>query len=101
MPLPNHAYEHPTPEDIYKVGDLMMLSTENHCRNYKHKGKTCVAKFKLQSNGPYTITHTFPKCSEYTLKLPNNPSAFPGFHTHLLRRYVHNDPLLFPDCELA
>ena len=40
-----------------------------------------------RNDGTYTITHTFPKCSEYMLKLPNNPNALPGFHTHLLKRW--------------
>ena len=92
-----YANEHRTPEDIYEVGDLMMLSTENcHC-NYKRKGKTHIAKFMPRNDSPYTITHAFPEYSEYMLKLPNNPNAFPGFHTHLLKRYILNDPLLFPN----
>jgi RNase H-like domain found in reverse transcriptase/Reverse transcriptase (RNA-dependent DNA polymerase)/Integrase zinc binding domain len=94
-----HANEHRAPEDIYEVGDLVMLSTENRRRNYKRKGKTRVAKFMPRNDGPYTITHTFPERSEYTLKLPNNPNTFPGFHAHLLKRYIPNDPLLFPDRE--
>ena len=96
-----HANEHRAPEDVYEVGDLVMLSTENRRRNYKCKGKTRVAKFMPQHDGPYTVTHTFHECSEYTLKLPNNPNTFPGFHAHLLKRYVPNDPLLFPDREPA
>jgi hypothetical protein len=78
-----------------------MLSTENRRRNYKCKGKTRVTKFMPRYDGPYTVTHTFPKCSEYTLKLPNNPNTFPGFHAHLLKWYIPNNPLLFPDCEPA
>ena len=92
-----HANEHRAPEDVYEVSDLVMLSTENLCCNYKCKGKTCIAKFVPRNNGPYTITHTLPECSEYTLKLPNNPNTFPGFHTHLLKQYIPNDPLLFTD----
>src|SRR6202790_199921 len=92
-----HANEHRAPEDVYEVGDLVMLSTENRRRNYKRKGKTRVAKFMPRHDGPYTVTHTFPERSEYTLKLPNNPNTFPGFHAHLLKRYMPNDPLLFPD----
>jgi Cu/Zn superoxide dismutase len=80
-----HTNEHQAPEDVYEVGDLVMLSTENRRRNYKCKGKTRVAKFMPRNDGPYTITHTFPEQSEYTLKLPNNPNTFPGFHTHLLK----------------
>ena len=51
-----HTNEHCTPEDIYKVGDLVMLSTKNHHHNYKHKGKTHVAKFMPRNNG--TPSHT-------------------------------------------
>jgi hypothetical protein len=40
-----HANEHRAPEDIYKAGDQVMLSTENRRRNYKQKGKKHVAKF--------------------------------------------------------
>jgi hypothetical protein len=83
-----HANEHQVPEDVYEVGDLVMLSTENcHC-NYKRKGKTQVAKFMPRNDGPYTITHAFPERSEYTLKLSNNPNTFSGFHAHLLKRYI-------------
>jgi hypothetical protein len=96
-----HTNKHRAPEDVYKVGDLVMLSTENHRRNYKCKGKTRVAKFMPRHDGPYMVTHTFPEHSEYTLKLPNNPNTFPGFHAHLLKGYIPNDPLLFPDREPA
>jgi hypothetical protein len=92
-----HANKHRAPEDVYEIGDLVMLSTENRRQNYGRKGKMCVAKFMPRNDGPYTITHTFPECSEYTLKLPNNPNTFPGFHAHLLKQYIPNDPLLFPD----
>ena len=63
-----HANEHHAPEDIYEVGDLVMLSTKNRHCNYKCKGKTHIAKFMPWNNGPYTITHAFPEHSEYTLK---------------------------------
>ena len=92
-----HANEHCSPEDIYKIGDLIMLSTKNCRRNYKRKGKTRVAKFMPRNDSPYTITHAFPECSKYTLKLLNNPNTFPSFHAHLLKRYVLNDSLLFSD----
>jgi Chromo (CHRromatin Organisation MOdifier) domain len=32
----------------------------------------------------------------YTLKLPNEPEHFPSFHASLLKRYIPNDPDLFP-----
>ncbi|KZV86156.1 hypothetical protein EXIGLDRAFT_593544, partial [Exidia glandulosa HHB12029] len=39
-----HANEHRAPEDVYKVGDLVMLSTKHRRRNYKKGGKKRVAK---------------------------------------------------------
>ena len=96
-----HANKHCTLEDAYEVGDLVMLSTKNHHCNYKCKGKTHVAKFMPQNNISYTITHTFLEHSEYMLKLPNNPNTFPGFHAHLLKRYILNDLLLFPNSKLS
>ena len=45
-----HANEHHAPEDVYEVGDLVMLSTENHRCNYKCKGKTHIAKFMPQND---------------------------------------------------
>jgi hypothetical protein len=35
-----HTNEHQALEDVYEVGDLVILITENCCHNYKHKGKT-------------------------------------------------------------
>ncbi|GLB33353.1 putative retrotransposable element tf2 155 kda protein type 1-like [Lyophyllum shimeji] len=86
-----HANEHRAPEKIYKPGDLVMLSTENRRRNYKRKGKKRVAKFMPRSDGPYTVIEAFPEKSEYTLRLPNNPNTFPGFHASLLKPFIPND----------
>jgi hypothetical protein len=96
-----HANEHRAADDKYKIGDQVMLSTENRRRSYKRKGKKRVAKFMPRHDGPYTIVDAFPERSEYTLKLPNNPNTFPGFHANLLKRFIPNDPLLFPDREPA
>ena len=96
-----HANEHRGPEVIYKEGDLVMLSTENRRRNYKRKDKKRVAKFMPRNDGPYTVVRAFPERSEYTLRLPNNPQTFPGFHSSLLKPFVPNDPTLFPDREFT
>jgi hypothetical protein len=96
-----HANEHRAPEIVYKDGDLVMLSTENRRRNYKRKDKKRVAKFMPRSDGPYTVVKAFPEKSEYTLRLPNNPQTFPGFHSSLLKPFVPNDPILFPDREFT
>ena len=96
-----HANEHQAPEVIYKEGDLVMLSTENRCRNYKRKDKKRIAKFMPWNDGPYTIVKAFPEKSEYTLRLPNNPQTFPGFHASLLKPFVPNNPTMFPDHEFT
>ena len=96
-----HANEHRAPEIKYQEGDLVMLSTENRRRNYKRKDKRRVAKFMPRNDGPYTVVKAFPEKSEYTLRLPNNPQTFPGFHSSLLKPFVPNDPTLFPDREFT
>ena len=96
-----HANEHRAPEVRYAEGDLVMLSTENRRRNYKRKDKKRVAKFMPRNDGPYTVVKAFPEKSEYTLRLPNNPQTFPGFHASLLKPFVPNDPTLFPDREFT
>ena len=78
-----------------------MLSTKNRRRNYMRKGKKRVAKFMPRFDGPYLIEAAHPERSEYTLRLPNNPQTFPGFHAHLLKPFIPNDPQLFPDRELV
>lgn len=78
-----------------------MLSTANRRRNYKRKGKKRVAKFMPRFDGPYIVKKSFPERSKYTLRLPNNPKTFPGFHASLLKPFHPNDPSLFPDRELV
>jgi hypothetical protein len=96
-----HANKHRGPEDIYQVGDLVMLSTTHRRRDYKCKGKLRVAKFMPRHDGPYEVLKAFPERSEYTLRLPNNPKTFPGFHASHMKRFIPNDPALFPDREFT
>ena len=77
-----------------------MLSTTHRRRNYKRKGKKRVAKFMPRFDGPYSIVAAHPEKSEYTLRLPNNPRSFPGFHASLLKPFVPNDADAYPDREL-
>ena len=83
-----HANEHRAPKVQYKEGDLVMLSTENQQCNYKQKDKKRITKFMPWNDGPYTVIKSFPKKSEYTLQLPNNPQTFPGFHSSLLKPFI-------------
>jgi hypothetical protein len=52
-------------------------------------------------DGPYEITAAFPEKSVYTLRLPNNPTSYPGFHASLLKPFILNDPDLFPNRALV
>ena len=92
-----HANQHRGDEIPYQPGDLVMLSTTNRRRNYKRKGKKRVAKFMPRFDGPYEVVKAHPEKSEYTLRLPNNPKTFPGFHASLLKPFIPNDPEAFPD----
>ena len=94
-----HTNQHRSEEIIYEEGSLVMLSTKNRRRNYKKKGEKRVEKFMPHFDGPYTVVKAFPEKSEYTLRLPNNPKTFPGFHSSLLKPFIPNDPDLFPDRE--
>jgi hypothetical protein len=96
-----HANQHRGPEEVYAVGDLVMLSMEHRHRQYKCKGKRQVAKFMPRHDGPYTIVHAFPEKSEYTLRLPNGSNTFPGFHSSLLKRWIPNDADKFPNREFT
>jgi hypothetical protein len=47
-------------------------------------------------DGPYRITSTDEKHSTVTLDLPNNPQAFPVFHTSEVYPFHENNNDLFP-----
>ena len=51
-------------------------------------------------DGPYHIVEVHPEASSYTLDIPNRPDIFPSFHVSQLKRYIANDPSLFPSREL-
>jgi hypothetical protein len=98
----HYANQHRGDEDVFQVGDLVMLSTKNRRSEYKKKGKKRAAKFMPRFDGPYAVTKAFPEKSEYELLIPNaRRGTFLGYHSSLLRRYHPNDPLLFPDREPA
>lgn len=97
----HHANKHRGPEDVYQVGDMVMLSTQNRRREYANKHEKRSAKFFPRFDGPYRVVKSFPEKSEYTLKLPGSTKIFPGFHASLLQRHVPNDADLFPNREHA
>jgi hypothetical protein len=83
-------------EDVFKVGDKVMLSTLHHWREFTANDPSRVAKFIPCFDGPYNIVNSTPESSAYTLDLPNSPNIFPTFHTSQLKRFTENDRLLFP-----
>ena len=98
----DHANRRRAPEDVYKVNDLVMLSTANRQKEYASTGSGRSAKLFPRHDGPYRVTRAFPQTSTYQLDIPNAPSnACPTFHASQLKRYIQNDPALFPGRELA
>jgi hypothetical protein len=93
-----HANKSCGPEEVFNVGNKVMLATLHCWCEYKAGDKNCVAKFFLQFDGPHFITHAFPNPSVYTLDLPNSPNMFPTFHASLLKQF-ENDCNLFPGRE--
>jgi len=69
------------PEDVFQVGDKVMLSTLHHQREFTTNDPSCVAKFIPHFDGPYVIINSMPEFSAYTLDLPNSPNIFPTFHS--------------------
>lgn len=88
------------PALVFDVGDMVMLSTFNHRRDYKKKGEKRVAKFMPRFDGPYAVIEAHPQFSTYELELPNSPNIFPVFHTDELTPFIPNNASLFPGREL-
>jgi len=88
-------------EDVFKVGDKVMLSTLHRRREFTANDPSRVAKFIPRFDGPYNIVNSMPEFSAYTLDLPNSPNIFPTFHASQLKRFMENDGLLFPSREHA
>jgi hypothetical protein len=88
------------PEDVYKVDDLVMLSTANRRKEYVSTGSGRSAKLFPRRDGPYRVVEAFPQTSTYRLEVPNAPPNFCfSFHASQLKRYVPNDRDLFPERE--
>src|ERR1700729_4262735 len=94
------ANDHRGADELYAVGDKVMLSTLHRRQEYKKKGEHRVAKFFPRYDGPYVVIDSHATTSSYTLKLPNLPNIFPTFHASELKRFFPNDSTLFPSREL-
>ena len=96
----DHANRKCGPEDAYKEGDLVLLSTANRRRDYASVGSGRSAKLFPRRDGPYRVVKAHPQTSTYQLDIPNAPSNFCfTFHSSHLKRYIPNDQTLFPGRE--
>lgn len=77
-----------------------MLSTVNRHAEYKRKGDNRAMKFFPRWDGPFEIINVHQAMSNYTLDLPNAPSAFPTYHASQLKRHMENDNVMFPMCKM-
>ena len=96
-----HANTSHGPDPDFKVGNKVLLSTENRRCEYTQKKEGHVAKFMPRYDRLYTIVKAFPESSMYTLHLLASSHVFPSFHVSLLKKFNINDPDLFPECELT
>jgi hypothetical protein len=79
-----HANAKRSPEDVFHVGDKVLLSTKN-CRNeYKKKGEKRVAKFFPRYDGPFTVVKSFPETSNYELDVTGKGKMHNRFHSSQL-----------------
>ena len=83
-------------EPVLMVGDMVMIDSRNRRLRYKDTKNRRATKFFPRHDGPYSITHTWPDQSLYQLDLGIDDKSFPKFHVSLLKKYVPNDPTLFP-----
>jgi hypothetical protein len=95
----HHANAHRGKDDVFTVGDRVMLSTLHRRRQYTSKHEKRVAKFFPRFDGPYLVTKIHPEFSTYTLEMLNTPQTFPTFHASQLKRFVENNATLFPSRE--
>jgi hypothetical protein len=49
----------------FKIGDKVLLTTAKRQQEYMQKKDGCVAKFMPWWDGPFEITHAYPKSSSY------------------------------------
>lgn len=83
----------------YAVGDKVMLSTLNRCREYKadrESPRQRVAKFMPRFDGLYLVTDVNNEASTITLDMPNAPNVFPTFHSSLVKPFCENNNKKYP-----
>jgi hypothetical protein len=87
-------------KEVFAVGDLVMLTTVHRRREYKKQGELRVAKFFPRFDGPYKVISAHSETDSYRLEMPPSSRVHPVFYIDQLKKYVPNDPALFPGREL-
>jgi hypothetical protein len=81
------------------VGDLVKIDSRDRRLRYKSKVGTRSTKLFPRHDGPYSVTRADPAHSRYQLQLDADDRSFNTFHVSKLKRYIPNDPSLFPTRE--
>jgi hypothetical protein len=95
-----HANKSRRADPQHAVGEMVMLDSRNLRRRIKGTGKS--AKLFPRFLGPFKVIVARLETSNYQLELlpvAEYSSVYPVFHAKLLRKYVPNDPELFPSRE--
>jgi hypothetical protein len=95
----HHANKSRSPDPLFKIGEMVLLSMANRHHEYKKKGEKRTAKFFPQRDGPYKITDSHPEASTYSLDIPTH--AYPTFHVAQLKCHPFNNSSLFLNHELS
>jgi len=88
-----------SPEDSFKIGERVMLSTLHQRQEFTAGDPSHVTKFIPRFDGPYKIINSMPEFLAYTLELPNSPNIFPTFHASQLKYFTENNASLLPSQE--
>lgn len=79
------ANQHRSPEEVYQVGDFVMLSTRNRRRDYMQQGDGRTAKFMPRWDGKYRVIAAHPETSTYRIDLNGQNNKFATFHASQLK----------------
>jgi Chromo (CHRromatin Organisation MOdifier) domain len=96
------ANVHRHPDNVFVIGDKVMLNTKNRRWQFASPRSHRVTKFFPRFNGPYVITASFPNTSTYILQMPHvRKNSCTTFHASQLMRHIPNDNSLFPSHSLG
>lgn len=80
-----------------KIGDHVMLSTDNFRRQYRSKTDKRANKLMPRFSGPWRVLAANAESSTYTLDLPAHMNVHPTFHISNLKLFHPNDDENYPD----